>query len=98
MLIYVLNFLLGISVFSFKNTLEISNREWGGFLVVLVLFKRHKSLALNGLVFLLGFAWKLQLKRNNGYQNLGGFDYEQWLLHETMLSTLSVINPTHTIT
>ena len=60
MLIYALNFLLGISVFSFKNTLEISNNEWSvilcGFLVILALFKRHKLLALNGLIFLLGFA------------------------------------------
>jgi len=39
MLVYALNFLLGISVFSFKNTLEISNNEWGGFLVILALFK-----------------------------------------------------------
>jgi hypothetical protein len=61
MLIYALNFLLGISVFSFKNTLEISNNEWSvilcGFFVILALFKRYKLLALNGLIFLLGFAW-----------------------------------------
>ena len=61
MLIYALNFLLGISVFSFKNILEISNNEWGvilcAFLVILTLFKHHKLLSLNGLFFLLGFAW-----------------------------------------
>lgn len=164
MLIYALNFLLGISVFSFKNTLEISSTEWMvilcGFLAVLTLFKRYKSLALNGLVFLLGFAWmgwfstqnlnthvddiylnqsilvtgiiadlpesspdktkfifsanspfkgrvklswygknhpdlqtgdawqlQLKLKRNNGYQNLGGFDYEQWLFYKKIGAT-----------
>lgn len=164
MLIYALNFLLGISVFSFKNTLEISNSEWGVilgvFLAILALFMRHKPLALNGLIFLLGFAWmgwfstqnlnthvddiyldkpllvtgvisdlpetnksntkfifssyspfksqlklswygknrpdihtgdawqlQLKLKRNNGYQNLGGFDYEQWLFYKQIGAT-----------
>jgi len=57
MLIYALNFLLGISVFSFKNTLEISNSEWVValcvFLAILALFKRHKPFALNGLFFYL---------------------------------------------
>ncbi|HBA95886.1 MAG TPA: hypothetical protein DCY96_02245, partial [Gammaproteobacteria bacterium] len=61
MLIYALNFLLGISVFSFKNTLEISSNEWVlilcGFLAIFTLFKHQKPLSLNGLVFLLGFAW-----------------------------------------
>ena len=60
MLVYALNFLLGIGVFSFKNTLEISNNEWSvilcGFLVILALFKHRKLLSPNGLVFLLGFA------------------------------------------
>jgi len=164
MLIFALNFLLGISVFSFKNTLEISNSEWGVivgvFLAILALFIRHKLLALNGLIFLLGFAWmswfstqnlnthvddiylnkpilvsgvisdlpeissdktkfifstyspfksqlklswygknrpdihtgdawqlQLKLKRNNGYQNLGGFDYEQWLFYKKIDAT-----------
>jgi len=164
MLIYALNFLLGISVFSFKNTLEISSGEWMvilcGFLAILALFKRQKPLAINGLIFLLGFAWmgwfstqnlnthvedvylnqpilvtgviadlpesytdktkfifsvnspfkgrvklswygknhpdlqtgdawqlQLKLKRNNGYQNLGGFDYEQWLFYKQIDAT-----------
>ncbi|HCV92497.1 MAG TPA: DNA internalization-related competence protein ComEC/Rec2 [Gammaproteobacteria bacterium] len=164
MLIYALNFLLGISVFSFKNTLEISSNEWVlilcGFLAIFTLFKHQKPLSLNGLVFLLGFAWmgwfsvqnlnthvdeiylnqsilvtgviadlpeastdktkfifyanspfksrlklswygknrpalqtgdawqlQLKLKRNNGYQNLGGFDYEQWLFYKQMGAT-----------
>ncbi len=164
MLIYALNFLFGISVFSLKNTLEISPNEWGmilvGFLVILAGFKHHKPLALNGLVFLLGFAWmgwfsaqnldthvddiylnqpilitgvivdlpeksnnktkfifsaqtpfksrlklswygnnnpdlqtgdtwqlQLKLKRNNGYQNIGGFDYEQWLFYKQIGAT-----------
>ena len=164
MLIYALNFLLGISIFSFKNTLEISSGEWMvilcGFLAILALFRRQKSLAANGLIFLLGFAWmgwfstqnlnthvediylnqpilatgviadlpessadktkfifsvnspfkarvklswygknhpdlqtgdawqlQLKLKRNNGYQNLGGFDYEQWLFYKQIDAT-----------
>ena len=164
MLIYALNFLLGISIFSFKNTLEISSSEWlvilCSFLAISVLFRRKKTLAINGLIFLLGFAWmgwfstqnfsthvediylnqpilvtgivadlpessadktkfifsvnspfkarvklswygknhpdlqtgdawqlQLKLKRNNGYQNLGGFDYEKWLFYKQIDAT-----------
>ena len=172
MLIYALNFLLGISVFSFKNTPEITHSEWvlilGGLLAILALFKHYKPLALNGLVFLLGFAWmgwfsthnlnthvddiylnkpilvtgvisglpeissdktkfifstyfpfksqlklswygknipdlqtgdawqlQLKLKRNNGYQNLGGFDYEQWLFYKQIGATGYVRSSEH---
>jgi len=56
MLINAQSFLLGISVFSFKNIHEILNSEWAvtlcEFLVILVLFKRHKPPLLNGLVFI----------------------------------------------
>lgn len=164
MLIYSLNFLLGINLFSLKNTLEISNIELSVFfaliLVIFTLFKRHKTLCLNLAMFLFGFAWmgitshqiinsqiddthlnhpilvkgviddlpeisrqktkfifraiqpfegrlklswygvnrpdlqtgdawqlQLKLKRNNGYQNTGGFDYEKWLFYKRFDAT-----------
>jgi len=164
MLIYALNFLLGIVVFSLKNTTQITSFEWGLFLVLILsffaLFKRHKPLSFNIAVFLLGFAWMslfsnqiinaqvpnihlnkpllvqgkisqlpeqthkktkfifeaqtpfkgrlklswygtnypplktgdtwqllVKLKRNNGYQNLGGFDYEKWLFYKQINAT-----------
>ena len=31
---------------------------------------------------------QLKLKRNNGYQNLGGFDYEQWLFYKQIGATV----------
>ncbi len=164
MLIYSLNFLLGIVVFSLKNTLTISNFEWGVIFTILfaifITFKRYKTYSINMVIFLLGFAWmgvfsayilksqvstvylntpiniigtisdlpkisnhkatfifkveqpfnakvklswygknlpalqvnnqwhlRVTLKRNNGYQNLGGFDYEQWLFYKQINAT-----------
>ncbi len=164
MLIYALNFLFGIVVFSLKNTLDISIFEWGLFLAIILLFfaffRRYKSLLLNIAIFLLGFAWMgwfshqiisaqvsdnylnkpiliqgkisqlpeqtpkktkfifesekpfkarlklswygdhskklntgdtwqllVKLKHNNGYQNLGGFDYEKWLFYKQISAT-----------
>ncbi len=164
MLIYSLSFLLGILVFSLKNTLTISGFEWGVifaiFFAVLVTFKQYKTHSIKMMILLLGFAWmgvfsahilksqvdtvylnapiniigkisdlpkisnhkatfifkveqpfnakvklswygknlpvlqandqwhlRVTLKRNNGYQNLGGFDYEQWLFYKQIDAT-----------
>lgn len=167
MFIYALNFLLGISLFSLKNTLPITGVEWGIIftliLAIFTLFRRHQSLSLNLVFFLLGFAWMgfistqvlntkvkeiylnkpilvtgeiielpekskrstkfffkaispfegqlklswysrkkvfvpdlqvgdtwqllLKMKPNNGYQNLGGFDYEKWLFYKRIDAT-----------
>jgi len=167
MLIYALNFLFGILLFSLKNTLQITGIEWGAFgvlfLLILAGFKHYKTLSLGLVFFLLGFAWMgvistqvlnaqiaekylnkpilvtgeiielpektkrntkfffkakspfkgqlklswyarkkafvpdlqvgdtwellLKIKRNNGYQNLGGFDYEQWLFYKHIDAT-----------
>lgn len=61
MLIYALNFLLGIVLFSYKNTLEISSSElaiiFTIFLLILSLFRRFKALSINIIIFALGFAW-----------------------------------------
>ncbi|MDC9714290.1 MAG: DNA internalization-related competence protein ComEC/Rec2 [Gammaproteobacteria bacterium] len=169
MLIYALNFLLGIGLFSLKNTLQISPVEWGLFftliLAISISFKRYKALSLNLATLVLGFVWMslistqvlntqikdiylnkpilitgeivelpektthntkfifkasspfqgrlklawynrpdelkkapnlhtgdtwrllLKLKHNNGYQNLGGFDYEKWLFYKRISAT-----------
>jgi len=61
MLIYALNFLFGILLFSSKNTLLITGAEWmvifAIFLAIFTLFRRYKSLSLNLGFLLLGFAW-----------------------------------------
>ncbi len=164
MLIYALNFLLGIVLFSYKNTLEISSSElaiiFTIFLLILSLFRRFKALSINIIIFALGFAWMgvfsssiingkikdiylnksinitgliselpeissektkfifnvtdpfkgkiklswygknlptirtgdkwnltVKLKNNNGYQNIGGFDYERWLFYQQIDAT-----------
>lgn len=80
MLIYSLNFLFGILLFSFKNTLEISSAEWviiGALVLVgFMLFKRFITYSLNLGVLLLGFAWMgiistqiLSVQINNAYLN-----------------------------
>lgn len=169
MLIYSLSFLLGIVVFSLKNTLTILNFEWGVifaiFLAIFITFKQYKTYSINIMIVLLGFAWmgvfsahilksqvgivylntpiniigkisdlpkisnnkatfifkveqpfnakvklswygknlpalqandqwhlRVTLKRNNGYQNLGSFDYEQWLFYKQIDATGYVRN------
>ncbi len=61
MLIYALSFLLGIGLFSFKSTLQISPVEWliffTIFLTILTTFKHHKILYLNLAILVLGFIW-----------------------------------------
>ncbi|CAC9595286.1 DNA internalization-related competence protein ComEC/Rec2 [uncultured Gammaproteobacteria bacterium] len=61
MLIYALSFLLGIGLFSLKNTLQISPMEWvvifAIFLTIFTTFKHHKPLSLNLAILVLGFAW-----------------------------------------
>ncbi|CAC9587750.1 DNA internalization-related competence protein ComEC/Rec2 [uncultured Gammaproteobacteria bacterium] len=61
MLFLTLNFLLGIMVFSTKNTLSLSIFEISLFfallLAVLVTFRRQKSIAINLVLFMLGFVW-----------------------------------------
>ncbi|MDC9726550.1 MAG: DNA internalization-related competence protein ComEC/Rec2 [Candidatus Thioglobus sp.] len=164
MLFFALNFLFGILLFSVKNTLVFSSTEIGTFLalllVVLLTFRRQKSLAINLLFFIAGFSWMglfstqllnngidekhfntpimvtgtiadlpqekpektqftfnvskpyqgkikltwygqppsqlksgdqwqllIKIKHNNGYQNEGGFDYEQWLFYQQFDAT-----------
>jgi len=61
MLILAFNFLLGILVFSLKNTLTLSVLETSLFFallgVVFVTFKRYKALCYNLMLFIIGFAW-----------------------------------------
>jgi competence protein ComEC len=61
MLILALNFLLGITLFSLKNSLTLSTLEISGFCLLIVAifatFKRHKTLSINLLLFVLGFTW-----------------------------------------
>jgi len=61
MLIFAINFLLGIIVFSYKSTLDISYLEFSVFLAIFLLifatFSRFKVVSINLGFFLLGFAW-----------------------------------------
>ncbi len=61
MLILALNFLLGVLVFSLKNTLTLSTLEITLFLaligVVFATFKRYKSFSKNLILFITGFVW-----------------------------------------
>ena len=61
MLIFAINFLLGIIVFSYKSTLDISYLEFSVFLAIFLLvfatFSHFKAVSINLGFFLLGFAW-----------------------------------------
>jgi len=61
MILFSLNFLIGIMVFSSKKTLEISTLElsiiFAILLAIFYTFRRHKSLSLNLMILLLGFSW-----------------------------------------
>ena len=164
MLFFALNFLLGIMVFSIKNTLSLSLLElsliFALLLVVLATFRHQKIISTNLLFFIMGFGWMslfsnqilqsnidekffntpisvigtiqdiprinsektqfifnvsepfkgkiklswhnqlqtnlhsgdkwkllIKIKHNNGYQNEGGFDYEQWLFYQQFNAT-----------
>lgn len=80
MLIYSLNFLLGILIFSSKNTLAISPLEWGVFTLLLLgglwLFKSFKTVSINIIMLVFGFVWMgifssqiLSAKVNDKYLN-----------------------------
>ncbi len=61
MLFFALNFLLGIMLFSVRDTLSLSTLEIGLvlslILVILTLFRRQKFIALSLVFFALGFGW-----------------------------------------
>ncbi|HIB30509.1 MAG TPA: DUF4131 domain-containing protein, partial [Candidatus Thioglobus sp.] len=61
MVFFALNFLLGIMVFSVKNTLSLSTPEISLIfiliLVILATFKRQKPIAMSLVFFILGFGW-----------------------------------------
>ena len=61
MIIFALNFLFGILVFSLKNTLALSTLEIALLvtllLVVFTTFKRYKPFSINLIFFIIGFTW-----------------------------------------
>ena len=63
MLIYTLNFLLGIVIFSLKSNIHISTAEWSIFVLTIIIitaafiYNKFKLLAINIIIFLLGFIW-----------------------------------------
>ena len=74
MLILALNFLIGILVFSLKNTLTLSTLEITLFFILIGLvfatFKPYRTLSKNLIVFIMGFIWMGVFSANTLHSNI----------------------------